>query len=431
MQEYDLAVIGAGWAGFNAALGAKKQGLKVALIDKGQIGGTCLNRGCIPTKALIQSAKVYSLVKQAEIFGVEVQAPQINFLSMQARKDKIIAQLRSGMQSMLGGIDFLNAPAQFLSPYEIELGKEVIRAKSVIIATGSRPMELKDIRFDGKKIISSDEILDLKELPKSLLIIGGGVIGSEFASLFSILGTEVTIAEKMPQLLPQEDAEIARKIETLFKKKGIKVHTATDASSLNPADYELVLLCVGRAPETERIGLEKLGIKLEQGKILVDKYLRTNIPPIYAAGDCTGKIMLAHFAAYQGEIAAGNIIPGNFLPADNAGVPNCIFTDPEIASVGLSEKEALNKGLQIRVNKFDFLASGMARILEKAEGLIKIISDKKSENILGASIIGPGATELIAILTLAKSTGSKLSQIRRTIFAHPTLSESIREAARG
>jgi dihydrolipoamide dehydrogenase len=430
MQQYDLAVIGAGWAGFNACLRAKELGLKAALIDKGLIGGTCLNRGCIPTKALIQSAKVYSLVKKAKAFGVEVQPPQIKFLEIQARKDKIIQQLRSGMQSMLGGVDFLNAEAQFLSSDELKVGEQIIKSKSIIIATGSRPIELKNIKFDAKKIISSEQILDLKELPKSLLIVGGGVIGCEFASLFSILGVGVAIAEIMPQLLPQEDAEVARKIETIFKKKGIKVNSSSDAASLNIADYELVLLCVGRAPDAEGLGLEKAGVIIENGRIVVDEYLRTNIPNIYAAGDCTGKVMLAHFAAYQGEIAAENIARGNHLRADNDNVPNCIFTDPEIASLGLSEKEALDKGFDIKVNKFDFLASGMARISDETEGFIKIVSDKKSENILGASIIGPRATELVALLVLAKSSGVKLSQIRATIFAHPTISESIREAAK-
>jgi len=431
MADYDLAVIGAGWAGFNAAIRARELGLKVALIEQGFVGGTCLNRGCIPTKALIRSAKIYSLVKKAKAFGVEVQAPQINFLEIQARKDKIVGQLRSGMQSMLGGIDFINAQAQFLSPQEIKAGERILRPKFMLIASGSRPIELKDFKFDGKKIISSDQILNLKGLPKSLLIIGGGVIGCEFASLFSILGAQVTLAEKMPQLLPQEDKEIAIKIETLFKKRGIKVNTSTDPAGLNLADYELVLLCIGRAPDTDGLGLENAGVALEKGKITVDEYLRTNIPNIYAAGDCTGKVMLAHFAAYQGEVAAQNLAKANTKKADDDNVPNCIFTEPQIASIGLSQDQALKKGLDIKINRFDFLGLGMARILDETEGFIKIISDKKSEEILGASIIGPGATELIATIALARSTGLKLSQIRQTIFAHPTLSESIREAAKG
>ena len=428
MAEYDLAVIGAGWAGFNASLRAKTLGLKTVLIDKAELGGTCLNRGCIPTKALIQSAKVYSLAKKSKTFGIETLNPQINFSEIQARKDKIIRQLACGMQFLLKEIDFINAEAHFLSPSELKVGQEVIKAKAIIIATGSKVMELKDIRLDGKKIISSDEILNLKKIPKSLLVIGGGVIGSEFASLFSILGTEVTIIEKMPQLLPQEDRETAKRIEVIFKKKGIKVHTATDAAKANFRDYELVLLSIGRVPNIEGLGLEKAGINLERGKIIIDEYLRTNMPNIYAAGDCTAKVMLAHFAAYQGEVAAGNCLQENHQKADNDNVPNCIFTDPEISSVGLCEEEAVKKGFDIKVSRFDFLGSGMARILDETEGFIKIISDKKTEIILGASIIGPRATELIASLVLAKTAGLKLSQIRKTIFAHPTMSESIGEA---
>jgi len=427
-MDYDLVIIGAGWAGFNAAIRAKELGLKVALIEEEQVGGTCLNRGCIPTKALIQSAKIFSSCKKSNTHGVEFAAPpQINFLKAQERKDRIVIQLRGGMQLTLKGIDFLRAKAQILSNKEVKLGDKVIQSRHIIIATGSRPMELFNLKFDGKKIISSDEILNLKEVPKKLLIIGGGVIGCEFASLFSTLGTEVSIVEQLPQLLPGQDRELAKKLDIVFRKKGIKISTNTDARTMDLKGYNLVLLSIGRVPNTA--GLEKPGIKLEKNRISVDKYLNTNIPNIYAAGDCTGQVMLAHFAAYQGRIAAENIAHPDFpKKCDNSVVPNCIFTEPEIASVGLSEEEAQNKGVNIKINKFDFLGLGMARILDEFEGFVKIISDKNTEQILGASIIGPRATELIAILTLAISARLKISQIRDTIFAHPTVSESIGEA---
>jgi dihydrolipoamide dehydrogenase len=428
---YDLAVIGAGWAGFNAAIRAKALGLKVALIEKGQIGGTCLNRGCIPTKTLIQSAKIFSLTKKSTNFGIELANPKINFLKIQERKERIIQQLRQGMQFMLKDVDYLNAPAQILSPEEIKIGDKVIQTKFILIATGSKPTELKNLKFDGKKIISSDDILNLKAIPLTLLIIGGGVIGCEFASLFNQLGTEVSVVELMPQILPGTDKEVARKLENTFKKKSIKVKTNTDATSVDLKNFELVLLCIGRIPNTSDLGLENLGINLEKGKIIVDENLKTNIPNIYAAGDCIGKFMLAHFAAYQGWIAAENIAyPDNPKKADNTNIPNCIFTDPEIASVGLNEEEAENKGIDIKINKFDFLGSGTARILDETEGFIKIISDKKTEQILGAAIIGPKATEIIGILTLAVSIPLKINQIKETIFAHPTLSESITDAVK-
>lgn len=425
---YDLVIIGAGWAGFNAALKAKQLGLKVALIDKSEIGGTCLNRGCIPTKTLLQSAKVYSLVKKSKNFGIETAEPKINFSEVVARKNKIVQQLQQGMKLMLKDIDFFNSEAILIAKDTVKAGDAELKTRFILIATGSKPYELPGFKFDGKKILSSDDILNLVEIPSNLLIIGGGVIGCEFASLFSALGVKVTIVEKMPQLLPGEDKEVARKLENILKKKGINISTNTDAAGVNTNDYDLVLVCVGRAANSNLTGLDKLGIKTENNKIAVDGYLRTNIPNVYAAGDCTGKIMLAHFAAYQGITVAENIAnPDKPKKADNCNVPNCIFTDPEVASVGLNEDKTLAQGIEVKINKFDFLASGMARIIDETEGFIKIISDKNTEEVIGASIIGPKATELIGILTLAVNNKLKISQIRETIFAHPTIAESIHE----
>ena len=428
-MDYDLAVIGSGWAGFNAALEAKAGGLKVVLIEKEQIGGTCLNRGCIPTKTLLQSAKVYSLIKKSRIFGVETTPPQANFPEIKLRKNKIIQQLQKGMEFMLGGIDFINAEAKILSANTLEINKNRINTNFMLIATGSKPLELKGFKFDGKRIVSSNEMLDLEEIPKSLLIIGGGVIGCEFASLFAALGSQVSIAELTPQLLPGVDKEIAKKLETIFKKKNIKVNTNTDAATLDLAAYNLILVCIGRAPVTEGLGLDELGIKTQNGRIIVDEYMRTSIPNIYAAGDCASKICLAHFAQYQGCIAAENIVDAQHLRKLNTfGIPSCIFTDPEIGTVGFTEEEAKANNIDFAVNKFDFMGSGMARVIEETEGFIKIISDKKTDKALGASIIGPRATELIGILTLAIQSGIKASNIRDTVFAHPTLSEGITSA---
>jgi len=426
-MEYDLTIIGAGWAGVHAALTAKELGLKVCIIEKSQIGGTCLNLGCIPTKALIQSAKIYSITKKSHNFGIETQAPTINFTKIQERKDKVVDQLRSSLQFIARGIDIINAEARIISNHEIAAGNQTINTKFIIIASGSKPLELGALKFDGKKILSSNEILTLKNIPKSLLIVGGGVIGCEFASLFQTLGSLVSIVEKMPQLLPGMDKEVAKKLETIFKKKGIKISTGTDAASVDLNNYELVLVSIGRTANTQSLLLDKLGVKTEKNKIVVDEYLKTSIDNIYAAGDCTGKIMLAHFAEYQGSIAAGNIAsPNDPKKADNSIIPNCIFTDPEIACVGLSEEEAKERGIELRISKFDFIGSGMARILDESEGFIKIISDHEKK-LIGASIIGAKATELIGILSLAISNHLTFSQIRDTIFAHPTLSESIIE----
>jgi len=426
---YDLAIIGAGWAGFNAAQEAKQLGLKAVIIDKSHIGGTCLNLGCIPTKALIQSAKIFNSIKKSSTFGINTTAPEIDFVKIQERKEKIVQQLRLGMQSMLKGIDFLAGVARIVSPQEIEISGKRIQTRSILIATGSRPYELPQFKFDSKKIISSDEMLGLKSIPDSILIIGGGVIGCEFASLFSILGSKVSIVEKMPQVLPGEDNEVARKLESSFRKKGIKVSTNTDAAALSLADFDIVLVCVGRSPQTQGLGLEELGVRLEKGRIVADDFLSTNINNIYTAGDCCSRIMLAHFAGFQGRIAAQNIKnPENRKSSASSCVPGCIFTDPEIGSVGLNEEKAKASGFEIEIHKFDFQGSGMSRILDETEGFVKIISDKKTGIVLGSSIIGPKATELIGILTLAVSSRLKVEDLRNVIFAHPTLSESISEA---
>ncbi len=430
MDRYELAVIGAGWAGFNAAIKAAQLGLKVALIEKNLLGGTCLNLGCIPTKSLIQSAKIYSLLKKSMRFGVDIDSPKINFEEIQERKNRIIEGLRSGMQFGLKtkNIHYINATAKLISNEELLVGGDAIKAKYILIATGSYPMELATLKFDGRKILSSNEILNLKTQPQSLLVIGGGVIGCEFASLFNILGTRVSIVELMPQLLPQEDKEIAKKLETIFKKRGIEVHTNTDVKTINLNDYETILVSIGRVPNSKDLGFDKIGVKLEKDKIIVDDYLRTNISNIYAAGDCTGNTMLAHFASYQGSQAAENIAcPENLKNIFTPAIPNCIFTYPDIARVGLTEDETKAKGKEVKIDRFDFLGSGMARILDETEGFIKIITDKNSQEILGASIIGPGAVELIGILTLAIQSRLSASELRRTVFAHPTLSECISE----
>lgn len=428
-MRYDLIIVGAGWAGYSAAKKAVSRGLKVALIEQEEIGGTCLNRGCIPTKTLIQSAKVFTLIKKAKVFGIESAAPKADFAAIQARKDAVIAQLRKGMQLGLSGVAYLKGKAVLSAKNTLRLDGQELEGDNILIATGSCPQELKEIKFEKGRILSSDEILGAAKIPVSLLIIGGGVIGCEFASLFNSLGTQVTVAEKMPQLLPLEEKEIARKLEVSFKKKGIKVHTGIDATTLDFAAYELVLLCVGRVPCTQGLGLEEAGVKLEKGRLAVDACLRTNIPNIYAAGDCTGKLMLAHFAAYQGELAVHNILhPDKPLEAEANAVPNCIFTDPEVSSVGINEEKAAAEGLQVKVHRFDFLGSGMARIMEESDGFLKIVSAAQDDRILGASIIGPKATELIAVLATAVSLGLKTEDLKKTIFAHPTLAESIKEA---
>lgn len=428
---YDLAVIGAGWAGFNASVRAAQLGLKVALIDKDKLGGTCLNCGCIPTKALIQSAKVYSLIQKAYDFGVEVPPAKINPSAVIKRKNLVVSQLNSGMKFVLKSkqVAFFEGAARVVSATEINTGSQTINAKNILIATGSRSVELPFLKFDGKVIMSSDHILEMNSIPRAILIVGGGVIGCEFASLFQSLGSKVSIVELLPQLLPNEDPETAKKLESLFRKKGIDVNTGTDIKSVDISPYDCVLVAVGRKAEAAGLGLEELGVKFDKGKVSTDDYLATNVSNIYAAGDCTGKIMLAHYASYQGRLVAENIAhPQNARKCADQAVPNCIFTDPEIASVGITEKQAQERNIALDIKRADFRACGMAYILNETEGFIKIVTEKNSGLVLGASIIGPKATELIAVLTVAVQSRLTVSQLQDTIFAHPTLSEIIHEA---
>lgn len=429
---YDLCVIGSGWAGFNAALRAAELGAKVCLIEKDKLGGVCLNRGCIPTKALVNSAKLFSHLKELPSFGIEVKDYAINFEKIQEYKTKVVEKLSLGIEFHLKSkkVEFIKAEASLSSNDEIIANGQKIKAKNIIIATGSRPSELPSLKFDGKRIITSNEILELQSPPKTLLIVGGGAIGSEFAGIFSSIGTKVTVVELLERLLPLEDRDISQKIEILFKKKGINVLTQTRIEDCSLEGFEKILVCVGRTPNTENLGLEEVGIKTEKRRICVDKFLQTNIPNIYAIGDCVGKKMLAHVASYEAVVAAENIFSAK-REVNYLAVPNCIFTDPEIGSVGISEEEAEKQGLPIKSSKFSFLSSGMAQILGQTDGFIKLIANANTHEVLGAAIIGPKATELIGILTLAIRKGLKVEEIYDTIFSHPTLSESIFEAVKG
>jgi dihydrolipoamide dehydrogenase len=427
---YDLCVIGGGWGGFSAAKRAAQLGKTVCLIEKEQVGGVCLNRGCIPTKVLVNSSNMLGICKNASIFGVDAKAG-FDFARILQRKTEVIDKLRKGMQYQLkiNNIDFIKGSAKITSPVEITVEGKKIQTKNIIIATGSRPIELPNFKFDGKKIISSDDILDMDSIPASLLIVGGGVIGCEFASIFSEFGSKITIVELLEQILPTEDVEIAKKLEITFKKKGLRILTKTNADSINQENFDKILVSVGRRPNIDGLGLENLGVETSKRGIAVNEYLMTNIESIYAVGDCIGGVLLAHVASYEGILAAENIFVRK-RPVNYRGVANCIFTHPEIGSVGLNEARAKESSASFRVARFNFLACGMAHILGETDGFIKLIIDENTEEIVGASIIGPKATELITALAIAVRNKTKISQIKDAIIAHPTLSEGILEAAR-
>lgn len=427
---YDVIVIGSGWGGFNAAIDAARRGLSTCIIEKDVLGGTCLNYGCIPTKVLVASASHLYDIRHSLEFGIETDVSKVIFEKIIARKEAIISRLRQGLSGLIRTkkINFILGHAKLLDATHISVLDNVIEAKHIILATGASARSLPNLKFDGQHILSSTDLLDLKAVPKNLLVIGGGVIGCEFASIYSELGAKVTIVEILERILITEDKEVSIKMQLGFKKKGVEVFTATDFSIINLNSFEKVLLCVGRAANLEGLGLDEAGVKYEKNKILADEYLRTNIPNIYAIGDCNGGLQLAHVAAYQGRLAVENIL-GKNKKCDLTSVPSCIFTNPEIASIGLSEEKAMQAGFNVKIGKFNFLGLGMAHIKGQTDGFIKIVANAQNEEILGAVILGFGATELISALSLAARNKLTVSQIKETIFPHPTLSESIFEAA--
>jgi len=428
MIKYDLAVIGSGPAGYVAGIRAAQLGLKTCIFEKEKIGGVCLNWGCIPTKALSASASALYNIERSSEFGINVKGFGLDFSRVCERKESIVKKLSGGIEMLLKArkIDIIREAAEIKGPTSIKGSSAEIEAKNILIATGSIPFELPGLPFDHTNILSSTDILELKTIPKSLIIVGGGVIGCEFASIFRTFGSEITIIEMMSQLLPNEDEEIARKLEQTLKKRGIKILTNTKIERIEKGDTALI--CVGRSPNSKGLGLEALGIECNKGWIKVDEHFRTNISNIYAAGDVKGGMLLAHLASKEG-IAAVEHMAGNRYSIDYNAVPSCIFTSPEIASVGLNERLAKNKGLDVKARKFLFGSIGKSHVIGETEGFIKLVVDSPSDKILGAQIIGPHATELIAEISPCVQFGITSEKLASVIHAHPTLSEIICEVS--
>ncbi len=446
MTAYDVVVIGSGVAGYSAAIRLAQLGARVCIVEKDRIGGTCLNRGCIPTKALLSSVALLSSIKRAGEFGINVGEVSFDFSKMIERKNSIVNDLVKGVEYLIKNneVELIKGNARMRSLNAVEVTgsdeKKELNAKYIIIATGSEPARPKWIRFDNQ-VITSDEILNLKSPPKSIMIIGGGAIGCEFASLFNALGTKVSLVEIMPQILPGEDDDITERLTHLMTKNGVMIYTRVKIEELftktrimigklstgEQMTAEKVLVATGRIASSRNIGLEKIAIKTEQGKILVNDKLQTNVPNIYAVGDVVRGPMYAHKASMDGVVAAENIM-GKDARIDYNSVPSCIFTIPEVASVGMIEKDAAKKH-QITVGKFMFRANGRAQTLNDAEGFVKIVGEVDTGKILGVHIIGRQATELINTVSLAMRNNLTVSDLINTIFAHPTLSECIKEAA--
>lgn len=440
-----VAVIGGGPAGYVAALSLRRLGAEVLLIERQELGGTCLNRGCIPTKAIIHSLGLLEKIKtQKFIKETNFQNFSLDFQELMQKKDSIVDTQKKGLLILLkqAGVKIIKAEAELINPKTVFLKEtsEKIHPDKIIIATGSKPAKLPMLDFDGKKILSSDDLWELKKIPQSIIIIGAGAIGCEFAWIFHLLGSKVTLIELMPRVLPMEDEDVSKEIEKLFKKRKIEFYTSVSIKDLRSFDdsveitlsngktltSEVVLVSVGRSFNTECIKTSeiKLGNKNE---IIVDEKMQTNIENIFAAGDVTGNWLLAHVAYREGEIAAKNAMGGN-KKMDYSVIPLTIFTVTEVASVGLKEKEATQKGLSIKKGVFPFRANGKAHIVGEIDGFVKIIADKDSETIVGAHIVGANASELIHEVAVAIKHRIKISDLDDLIYSHPTLSECIGEA---
>ncbi|MGV2938304.1 dihydrolipoyl dehydrogenase [Mesobacillus sp. LC4] len=461
-QEYDLVILGGGTGGYVAAIRASQLGLKTAIVEKGKLGGTCLHKGCIPSKALLRSAEVYATAKKSEEFGVTTGEVGVNFVKVQERKEKIVEQLHRGVQHLMkqGKIDVYEGLGRILGPsifspmpgtisVEMNSGEEneMLIPKNVIVATGSRPRTLPGLEADGQYVMTSDEALVMEDLPKSIIIVGGGVIGIEWASMLADFGSQVTVIEYADRIVPTEDKEVSREMQRAMKKKGVKIITSAKVLSetLQKGDgvtisaevkgetkeftAEKLLVSVGRQANVEGIGLENTEIQLERGFIQTNEFFQTKESHIYAIGDVIGGLQLAHVASHEGIVAVEHIANENPHPIDYTLVSKCIYSSPEAASVGLTEDEAKEKGHDVKTGKFSFKAIGKALVYGESDGFVKIVADKETNDILGVHMIGPHVTDMISEAGLAKVLDATPWEIAHTIHPHPTLSEAIGEAA--
>lgn len=448
MGKEKLTIIGGGVGGYPAAIRAARMGADVTLIEKEALGGTCLNWGCIPTKALLQSAGVVHTIKNSAHFGINCKGYDINFEAIMNRKNAVVSQLTRGIGVLLNSkkIKVINGTASFIDSKTVQVTEtgEKVQGDKILIATGSKPGRIPVEGIDGPAIMDSNHVLAMNSLPKSVVIIGGGVIGVEFAQFLNAMGTTVTIIEMLPNLIPGTDKEIALLLEKLIAKSGVKVITKAAVKSIvnkkteNIVTYTLaektetvgaekIILTVGRKPDFSLLNIDKVGIKHEKGAIAVNSFMETNVSGIYAAGDVIGGIMLAHLASAEGEVAVKNAM-GRKEAMRYKAVPSCIYTSPEVAGVGLSEEQA-RESYEIDVGRFPFRGNGKALVLNEVEGMVKIIADKKYGEVLGVHIIGPHATDLIAEAVLGMNMEMTAEDLTNTIHPHPTVSEAVMEAA--
>lgn len=452
-MKYDVVVVGSGPGGYVAAIRASQLGLKTAVVERAELGGICLNWGCIPTKSLLKSAQVLEYMKHAEEYGISVDKVTANFEKIVERSRGVANRMGQGVTHLLkkNKVDIINGFGKLKSKGVVAVtndeGTKEVEANHIIIATGARSRELPNLPQDGKKIIGYREALTLEKLPKSMLVVGSGAIGSEFAYFYATLGTKVTIVEFLPNIVPIEDEEVSKQLGRSFKKMGMNVLTNSSVEKVDTSsdilkievknkkgeienhEAEIVLSAVGIVPNTENIGLEELGIEVERGRVKVDEYYRTNIEGVYAIGDVINTAALAHVASAEAICCVEAIVGEKPATVDYSNIPGCIYTTPEVASVGMTEQKAKEAGYELKIGKFPFTASGKATAAGANDGFVKLIFDAKYGELLGAHLIGANVTEMIAELVMAKKLETTGHEIIKAVHPHPTMSEAVMEAA--
>jgi dihydrolipoamide dehydrogenase len=461
-EDFDLIIIGSGPGGYVAGIRAGQLGLKVAVVEKDpKLGGTCLHRGCIPTKALLHTASLLDEIRGVAEHGIEVAAPTLDIARAHERKRKVVDKNARGIESLFKKYKvtgMLQGTGRLVGPHQVEVdgkdGKRVLTTRFVMIATGSVPRDVPIAPADGERVLNSDHVLLLERVPKSIAVLGAGAVGTEFASLYASFGSEVTLIEMLPRVLPIEDEEVSAELERALRKRKIKVLTGarltgaerTDAGvrltverqgkeapetpqTPQTIEAELLLSAVGRSPVTAGVGLEQLGIELERGYVKVNPLMQTNLPHVYAIGDVVNTPWLAHVASAEGILAVEHMAGQPVRPLNYDHVPSCTYCDPEVGSVGLSEARARERGYDVAVGKFPFTALGKAAILGHTGGFVKVVRETKYDELLGVHIIGASATDLIAEACAALRLEATDEELLRTIHAHPTLSEAVGEAA--
>lgn len=447
MSKYDVIVLGSGPGGYVTAIRASQLGLKTAIIEKESLGGVCLNWGCIPTKALLKSAQVFDYLKHADSYGLTVKEFDKDFSKVVKRSRDVAEGMSKGVQFLLkkNKIDVINGFGKLKTGKKVDVDGKEYSADHIIIATGARSRELPNLKQDGKKVIGYREAMTLKKQPKSMIVVGSGAIGSEFAHFYNSMGTDVTIVEFLPTLVPVEDEDVSKQFERSFKKAGIKVMTNSSVEKLDTSgklvkatvktkkgeetlEAEIVLSAVGIASNLENIGLEDVGIATDKNKIMINDFYQTNIPGYYAIGDVVPGPALAHVASAEGITCVEKIAGLNVEPIDYGNIPGCTYASPEIASVGMTEKQAKEAGYELKVGKFPFSASGKASASGEKDGFVKVIFDAKYGEWLGCHMIGAGVTDMIAEAVLGRKLETTGHEVLKAIHPHPTMSEAVMEA---